>query len=489
MKTSRVLSLTLAGLSLTACAAEDGMDPTGDGGRGVGGKADEISPADDPSGLLVNADRRLASLVSVAEVGQSFGVPTEEIPYPDTYWPMVDNGIAVEWLESTGQRCSTFNECDDPQPSPLAKFVAMTDTDDNAIDEAVRWEVTNHGEDVPNVASWFGHCPGWVATAMLYKPVTEPLTVRFDNGEFHKCEEDEDGCTTFEIGDLNALGAEAHEGARSRFIGSRCDTDPDDIERDDFGRIVRNGTGCKGLNAGSLLILLGNRLKNEQKPFAIDAQQEFTTEQIWNQPAFRYTLNRFHPLTEAEAANLVESGGDSDEGDATEYQFNEEANGFAFVDVTLDWVTEQGPNLTPVSGANSFHSTRMVAVIELDGDPEDPQTEVIGGEYLDDPSVGANRLRVHPFAWIAIDAGPDFRHNPFVKADLVKQLLTLATEGDDGGSANTECAHDICEEGGALQSGCNDCVTSICEADAFCCTNSWDSLCADEVNSVCGQAC
>ena len=43
------------------------------------------------------------------------------------------------------------------------------------------------------------------------------------------CEPGEFGCTKFEIGDVNALGAEAHEGAQSRFIGARCDTKPTDI--------------------------------------------------------------------------------------------------------------------------------------------------------------------------------------------------------------------------------------------------------------------
>jgi hypothetical protein len=429
--------------------------------------------------------------VTVDEIGQSFGVPEDAIPYPDTYWPMVDNGIAVEWLERTGSRCAVFNDCVDAQPSPLEKFVSLVSGgNDDTVGQAIEWEIRNHGQDVPNVADWFGHCPGWAATAMLWKPVLAPVSVRFDNGQFAECEPTDPGCTTFEIGDINALGAEAHEGAVSRFIGARCDTDPADVERDEFGRIVRNGSGCKGLNAGALLIVLGNRLKMDQMPFAIDAQNEFTTAQIWNQPAFRYRVNRFRHLTEAQAANLVESGGSSEQGGADRYQFNDAAEGFAFVDISLDWVTETPrPNVTVVSGANSFRTTRMVAVIELDRDPAEPEARVIGGEYLDDPSVGADRLRVAPFAWIAIDVGPDFRHNPFVRGSQVKQLLTLATADDDGSSAGSECAHDLCQQGAALQSGCDDCATSICEADPFCCSTSWDGLCVQQVATVCGQSC
>ena len=40
---------------------------------------------------------------------------------------------------------------------------------------------------------------------------------------------------------------------------------------------------------------------------------------------------------------------------------------------------------------------RCAAVIELDGDPVNPASNVIGGEFLDDPTTGANRLTVPPF--------------------------------------------------------------------------------------------
>jgi hypothetical protein len=50
------------------------------------------------------------------------------------------------------------------------------------------------------------------------------------------------------------------------------------------------------------------------------------------------------------------------------------------------------------------------------------------------------------------------------------------------------CAHDTCTAGGALAKGCSACVTSICNADPYCCNNGWDSICVNEVASVCGSA-
>jgi hypothetical protein len=51
------------------------------------------------------------------------------------------------------------------------------------------------------------------------------------------------------------------------------------------------------------------------------------------------------------------------------------------------------------------------------------------------------------------------------------------------------CAHDKCVTGQALVANCEPCVGQICAADPFCCNNSWDNLCVDEVQSVCMLTC
>lgn len=51
------------------------------------------------------------------------------------------------------------------------------------------------------------------------------------------------------------------------------------------------------------------------------------------------------------------------------------------------------------------------------------------------------------------------------------------------------CSHLLCSTGTALVSGCNTCATSVCAADSFCCSSSWDSICVGEVTSICGLAC
>src|SRR6185312_7644266 len=152
-------------------------------------------------------------------------------------------------------------------------------------------------KDLPGVEGWFGHCPGWTGSAMLNAPLQHAISVKSDgNGGVTACNDGDTGCTKFEIADVNALMAEDYVDADSKFIGNRCDTKPSDIKRDANGRIVRNGGGCQGLNPGSLLVVLGYQMKNQHKAMAIDAQSDFNTDQIWNQPAYRYKVYRYETL-------------------------------------------------------------------------------------------------------------------------------------------------------------------------------------------------
>lgn len=404
------------GLFVVGCVG--GAGPSAPGPGGGGGKGDQISPSDDPTKLFDGASFRLGDNVSADDVGKTFGTDDDHIPYPDTYWPYSDNGIDAHW---------------NGEVSPLDKYMSIADpahTDNTQY--ARNWERAYHGSVQPSVASWAGHCPGWTGAAMTNRPLRHGVWAAADGaGGILPCNEGDAGCVKFEIGDINALEAEIYKDAHSNLIGANCDTSPSEIKRDEYGRIVRNGSGCQGLNAGALLIVAAGLMKGRHQPFAIDAQNAFNTDEIWNQPAYRYSVYRFEVLTEAQAANLVAYG--KKDGDLTHYMWNDAARGWVLVDFGIKWVAENGPNLTPVSGAASTRETRMVAVIELDGDGGNPDSLIIGGEYLDDSSVGADRVRVPPYVWVALGPGPEevansldeLAHNPYVKPSLVLQLVAM----------------------------------------------------------------
>lgn len=47
------------------------------------------------------------------------------------------------------------------------------------------------------------------------------------------------------------------------------------------------------------------------------------------------------------------------------------------------------------------------------------------------------------------------------------------------------CAHSPCVEGVALDPLCDPCVDTICTFDSFCCTSTWDDLCAGDAPLYC----
>lgn len=68
----------------------------------------------------------------------------------------------------------------------------------------------------------------------------------------------------------------------------------------------------------------------------------------------------------------------------------------------------------------------------------------------------------------------------------VGQVETVCGRAD---CVSASCAHLVCDTGVALTVGCHPCVDSICAADPFCCSNSWDGLCVGAVGTVCGLTC
>ncbi|MBK9265758.1 MAG: hypothetical protein IPM54_38970 [Polyangiaceae bacterium] len=77
-------------------------------------------------------------------------------------------------------------------------------------------------------------------------------------------------------------------------------------------------------------------------------------------------------------------------------------------------------------------------------------------------------------------------------AQTVFPVTEVCGDGNDNDCNGTVdngcgCAHDKCTTGVAMQSGCDPCVTQICAADPYCCNNSWDSACVQEVRTICNS--
>lgn len=62
-----------------------------------------------------------------------------------------------------------------------------------------------------------------------------------------------------------------------------------------------------------------------------------------------------------------------------------------------------------------------------------------------------------------------------------RQILVDLIVAGSGGT----CAHSPSVTGGPLEAGCSACTAAVCAADAWCCSDAWDSLCVDRAAAQC----
>ncbi len=361
---------------------------------------------DAPGQLLPGISTLLRDVVQAKDVGNTFMVQANRMPFSNTYWPFIDNGIDDDWSG---------------QGSPLSKYMRFFDS--SSEQSARAWEQTQHGSALPDVQDWFGHCNGWSAAATSVAPPLHAVNVRIEGGTVLSCADGDPRCTRFEVSDIHALLTEVYLDGPQRVLGDRCEVAPGDIARDGSGRIT--SPGCGGVNAGTFMSVLARRIKNDALPFVMAVQSPNTTNQIWNQPVAGYTVYGYRPLSRSQAVGLVGAGV------TRSYDWNPAARGWVRVDVGVRYVVETHPTMSPFSGASAWDELRFSAVLELTGPTVQSSTRVLGGEYLDLPALGANRLRVAPFVWIAAGTGPAVvknpstsTHNPWLNPTLVTFLAS-----------------------------------------------------------------
>ena len=292
------------------------------------------------------------------------------------------------------------------------------------------WELLNHYS--PEGGSWWGHCNGWSAAAIL---MDEPI-----GDEKVSIGEDE---VTFTSADLKGLLTESHYSTYSRFYGDRYygeGDDPSDLSPAAFHRLV------------SFYII------DQQVPLVFDTD---AGEQVWNFPAYGLDLDMVE-TTAPGAARMNLNTADVDR--LSELPGIGEARAEAIVDYRETWGAFQNTEevqevhgIGPVTWSGieglvtvdpvrrSFDVTAVVS-FATDGVPEThvddghPATHgfsktwsyelitneggvVIDGTWEEDSE--------HPdFAWVPFDnpvyASGDSSENPFMAYETLRQLI-----GDD----------------------------------------------------------
>ena len=58
-----------------------------------------------------------------------------------------------------------------------------------------------------------------------------------------------------------------------------------------------------------------------------------------------------------------------------------------------------------------------------------------------------------------------------------------------GGGGSGKCDHAVCDEGGALLTSCDSCSAEVCKNDGYCCDTAWDAQCVSEADKYCKDIC
>jgi hypothetical protein len=400
---------------LAACGGDGDVAPSVS-------SADTIAAFDNPNFVTGPTSRRLADIVRPGDVGRRIGVPAHLEPYPDYEWHFRTNGIDFAWNPNGV----------DPR-SPLEKWMATVDP--ASLQAARDWNRLHHGTGAPGLQSWWGLCTGWSGSAVYQARPRRAVSVRLGStGHVERCGPWDSDCTRFEVGDVHGLLAEVFSDGPSFFTGARCDSPT--VVFDANGRVdrTRNGAGCKGLNPGSALVVLADRIRREGKGLVMNYQDPTLTDAIWNRPVHAYVVERTVPLQEADAIRLVARSGPA----PGSYVWNQSARGFVRIDFSLFYVedTKAGPSARVVPTADHTKQMQLSAIVELDRPSSDPNAVIVGGEYIEDRTRGTGVLTVPTYFWVPTGPSSDdaanpewwntFPHNPWVRTSLVRELAAIA---------------------------------------------------------------
>lgn len=121
------------------------------------------------------------------------------------------------------------------------------------------WEILNHYN--PAGGSWWGHCNGWAAAAILTNEPRESVTSSI-RGE----------TVTYTTADLKGLLTETHYSTYSRFYGARYDGPDDDIS---------------DLSPAAFHRLVSFYIRDQGVPLVFDTS---ANEEVWNFPAWNVDL-------------------------------------------------------------------------------------------------------------------------------------------------------------------------------------------------------
>lgn len=123
--------------------------------------------------------------------------------------------------------------------------------------------------------------------------------------------------------------------------------------------------------------------------------------------------------------------------------------------------------------------------------------DYVASEIIQSGDSGGPDFAAGTHTIVAVNSGAGGGTEVLARVDLVADWIAqqIASHGGTGTASSNPpppaptCAHALCSQGAKLTTSCDACAATICAADSYCCTNSWDGVCVQEVGSLCGKTC
>ena len=287
------------------------------------------------------------------------------------------------------------------------------------------WELLNHYS--PNGGSWYGHCNGWSAAAILNDEPTEAIVSSIGSED-----------VTFTTADIKGLLSETHYSTYSHFFG---------------GRYYKEGDDQSDLHPDAFHRLITFYMRDQQVPMVFDTD---SGDQVWNFPAYGATVDAVETtkgradlvnINTADVKALDSLNGIGDTLANRIIDFREDNGPFQTID-ELDDVKgigsatirkiEEFVTVDPVERTFLIEAAVEFATDGVDEDHVDdgsPATDGFVENYLYELVTDENgkvlrgtwdNIEEHPdFAWIPYSnpSAPSGSENPYLSNDAVVKSL------------------------------------------------------------------
>lgn len=426
MLVRELLKRSLVVSFIAACAPEV-SDISTEQPEGKAESPERIDSVNDPNRFNLTMNRRLADLPASGD--------SLRRPFPSNWWPMRTAGIAQRWNAGQPSPAEKYDLLATPEMiRDVELTLAQRDHDGMPanmgatperfhIGPAAEWEHRNHGRyGATDPDSWWGHCNGWSSYVLNEDEPVRPVSVRMDRtitpARVVECASaSEAGCVRFELGDINALGAELYWNDAARLLGRRCEQASSEFNFDTSGRI--NSVECRDGNAGSFHIITTNMIGLMRRPYIVDLNAD---QQVWNYPVYSYRVTSSRDIAVADA--LREIGAPAG---TTTWTYNTDAVRLVRVTMQASLVEDAVPPSTQPQGGNLARYTTVETydyVLELDA-----AGTIIGGEW-----VGRSKTDHPDFMWYSYGntsyaaSSDDLldADNTALRYSVFKQILTAA---------------------------------------------------------------